>query len=178
MFENLQVESGDVPRAADVEWELLDPRFRTRQLVATLVVLAIIAAFLAALHTILFFAFRSEGIDMPLAWIWVLLIVIAAPMLRWPFISVPRMGYAVRQHDVLFRTGVVWRRVSVIPCNRIQHVETDTSPLDRRFGLANLKLFTAGGAGGDLRIPGLPAATAESLRQLMLERIGGSVEQD
>ena len=66
------------------------------------------------------------------------------------------------------------RRVLV---NRIQHVEKSSTPLDRRFNLATLQIFTAGGTGGDLKIHGLPARTAEKLRFFILEKIGSSVEQ-
>ena len=61
--------------------------------------------------------------------------------------------------------------------NRIQHVERSSTPLDRRFRIANLQLYTAGGSGGDLRIQGLPERTAEKLRAFILEKIGSGVEQ-
>jgi membrane protein YdbS with pleckstrin-like domain len=90
--------------------------------------------------------------------------------IAWPAISVPRKGYAIRSHDVLYRSGVLWRSVAAIPLTRVQHVETSHTPLDRRFRLATLKLYTAGGAGGDLKIPGMPADVAERMRVFLLEK--------
>jgi len=42
--------------------------------------------------------------------------------------------------------------------------------LQRRFGLATLKFFTAGGANVDLNIEGLDATEAEALREEILRR--------
>jgi membrane protein YdbS with pleckstrin-like domain len=48
--------------------------------------------------------------------------------------------------------------------------------MDRKFGIANLKIFTAGGSGGDLQILGLSLDTAEQLRVYILEKVGASIE--
>jgi membrane protein YdbS with pleckstrin-like domain len=71
---------------------------------------------------------------------------------------------------------VVFRSVTAIPYNRIQHVETSSTPLDRKFDIAALQLFTAGGSGGDLKISGLGADVAERLRVYILDKIGASIE--
>ena len=107
-----------------------------------------------------------------------IVIVVMAPFVGWPFVSVPRRGYVVRDRDIIFKSGVIWRSVTAIPYNRVQHVETSSTPLDRRFSLANLQIFTAGGSGGDLKIPGLAADTAERLRTYILEKVGASIEND
>jgi membrane protein YdbS with pleckstrin-like domain len=66
--------------------------------------------------------------------------------------------------------------VTAIPFNRIQHVETSSDPLDRKFDLATLQLFTAGGSGGDLKIDGLGKDVAEQLRAYILKKVGASIE--
>ena len=108
--------------------------------------------------------------------LWVFAILFAIPFLSWPFVAVPRRGYVVRDKDVVFRYGVVFRSVTAVPFNRIQHVETSSTPLDRKFGIAALQIFTAGGSGGDLRIDGLSADVAERLRVYILDKVGASVE--
>ena len=105
-----------------------------------------------------------------------LAIAFAIVFVAWPRISVPRRGYVVRDKDIVFRSGVIWRSVTAIPYNRIQHVETSNTPFDRKFGVATLQLFTAGGSGGDLKIDGLGAEVAEQLRIHILDKVGGSIE--
>ena len=71
---------------------------------------------------------------------------------------------------------MIWRSVTAVPFNRIQHVETSNTPLDRKFGLATLQLFTAGGSSGDLKIDGLGDDIASQLRVFILDKAGASIE--
>lgn len=174
MFLNAEIAPEDLPAADDVEWRPLDAKFVPRLRVGALLNIAMLVAGLLVLQ------FIRSGLALAIpVWIgWVGLALAAAAMLAWPGISVPRKGWAVREHDVVYRTGVLWRTVTAVPFNRIQHVETESTPLDRRFGLASLRLYTAGGAAGDLNIQGLSAGLAERLRVFVLERAGAAVERD
>jgi len=178
VFENTTIDSARLPRAADVDWQPVDPSYRRARLVVAVFFSVLLAFVVAAIGTILGRAVANEGGEVSTWLLWLLWPPVGAALIAWPFVSVPRMGYAVREHDILYRSGVVWRTITAVPYNRIQHGETETSPLDRRFGLATLKLYTAGGSGGDLRIAGLSAEIAEQLRVFVLERIGAAVEQD
>jgi uncharacterized protein len=72
-------------------------------------------------------------------------------------------AYAERSDDLLVSRGVMFRRMSVIPYGRMQYVEVTAGPLERAFGLATVQMHTAAAA-SDGRIPGLPAAEANRLR--------------
>ncbi len=87
--------------------------------------------------------------------------------------SFPFISYSVRDHDVIFRRGWLVRITKVCPYNRIQNCSLHTGPLERKFGLASLTLFTAGSDGADLKIPGLTQNEAETLRQFILSKING-----
>jgi len=89
----------------------------------------------------------------------------------WRWLDGRRRGWALRQHDVVARAGVLWRAVTVLPIARIQHVETSHGPIERRFRLARLKLFTAGGMTADLVLPGLGRGRADELREYLAEQI-------
>nr|WP_301288364.1 PH domain-containing protein [Natronospira proteinivora] len=80
-------------------------------------------------------------------------------------------GWTVREHDLINRDGVVWRKVTVMPFSRIQHVSTGNGPVERWFGLMHLKCFSAGGASADVMVQGLTPDTAESLRRYILTRL-------
>lgn len=83
-------------------------------------------------------------------------------------------GYQVRAMDLHLRTGALWRQTTSVTINRIQHLELTRGPLERLLGLARLSIYTAGGSGQDLAIPGLNAETAEQLRQYLLVQIAES----
>jgi membrane protein YdbS with pleckstrin-like domain len=72
-------------------------------------------------------------------------------------------GYAEREDDLLVRRGVLVRRTSVVPYGRMQYIDVTAGPLDRRLGLARVRLHTAAAA-SDAAIPGLPVAEATRLR--------------
>jgi membrane protein YdbS with pleckstrin-like domain len=72
-------------------------------------------------------------------------------------------AYAERSNDLLVSRGVMFRRMSVIPYGRMQYVEVTAGPFERAFGLATVQMHTAAAA-SDGRIPGLPAAEANRLR--------------
>jgi len=78
------------------------------------------------------------------------------------------MGYAVREKDITFKSGWLWRSVTTVPFNRVQHCDLKQGMLDRRFGLSKLTIYTAGGQSTDLMIPGLLPETAEKLKTYIL----------
>ena len=90
----------------------------------------------------------------------------------WPAFEYNAFRYAVREHDLLVQSGVIFRRWSSIPPERSQHVDTRQGPLERIFGLSRLLVFTAAGMSAEGSIPGLTTADAERLRD-QLSRRGG-----
>jgi membrane protein YdbS with pleckstrin-like domain len=175
MFENAEILAEELPSVDTVDWQPLDDKFIRRQLTQSAITILIVIVGIGILQTI--FAFALADRDISFVWLWLLPLLLAIPLFAWPLVSVPRRAYSVRSHDILFKSGVFWRTVTAIPFNRVQHVEKSSTPLDRKFKLATLQLFTAGGSGGDLKIDGLPAKTAEKLRAYILDKIGTGVEQ-
>jgi len=92
--------------------------------------------------------------------------------LFWPALEYNAYRYMVRDQDLLVQSGVLFRRWSSIPHNRIQHVDTRQGPLERVFGLSRLLVFTAAGMSADGSIPGLRTDEAERLRDLLSRRGG------
>ena len=80
-------------------------------------------------------------------------------------------AYAIREHDILYRHGWIVQRINACPVNRIQHCSADAGPLERKFKLSSLTLFTAGTSGADLRISGLRVEIAENIRDFIMSKI-------
>jgi membrane protein YdbS with pleckstrin-like domain len=78
------------------------------------------------------------------------------PDLRWR-----RWRYEIRDEEVDLQRGIIWVSRTLVPLARIQHVDTRTGPLQRRFGLATVVFYTA--AGGN-RIPELSTPVAAAVR--------------
>lgn len=174
VFENPEIAPDALPAADAVDWQALAPRYiRRLQVQAAMTATAIFAGLMA----VEILSFPLEDLISPTLAVLVPAVILLHGLV-WPAVSVPKKGYAIRSRDILYRTGVLWRSVSAIPFNRVQHVETASTPLDRRFRLATLVLYTAGGSGGDLKIHGMPADVAERIRVFLLEQVGGEAEPD
>jgi membrane protein YdbS with pleckstrin-like domain len=177
MFENAEISIDELPRIDSVDWLGMDPSFARRQLTEAAIGFIFTLIGIGALQTIFGVAFADEGPNINFGWLWLVPVLVGIPIFSWPLISVPKKGYAIRDKDIVYKSGVFWQTVTAVPFNRIQHVEKSSTPLDRRFNIATLQLFTAGGSGGDLKIHGLSAKTAEELRTFILNKVGSSVEQ-
>lgn len=85
-----------------------------------------------------------------------------------PIVRYRRWRFALREHDLWIRSGVLWVNTSVIPYARLQFVDTTQGPLDRTFGLAQLVVHTAA-PGTSGRLPGLALDDAEALREKLAD---------
>jgi uncharacterized protein len=101
----------------------------------------------------------------------VLYFVILATTVFFLRLGFLKKGYAFRNHDVLYKSGVVALKSMVIPYNRVQHVALHEGFISRIFGLATVEIFTAGGSSSDLEIPGIPKEEAENIKQLLMGKI-------
>ena len=69
--------------------------------------------------------------------------------------------YEIGETEVDLQHGWLTMTRTLIPLTRVQHVDTRRGPLQRRFGLASVVLFTAAGAS---EIPALADAVADAAR--------------
>lgn len=79
-------------------------------------------------------------------------------------------GYAVRERDISYKTGLINRKTTTIPFNRVQHCDIKQGVISRYFGLSKLNVYTAGGAKSDLSIPGLTLDKAQKLMDFVLQK--------
>ena len=87
------------------------------------------------------------------------------PLLWWSARNWARnSGWSVRDGLVAFRGGWLSKHWRFAEVRKLQALEWQQSPFDRRWGMATLHFDTAG-AGGEpeLHIPYLPEATARRL---------------
>lgn len=102
----------------------------------------------------------------------VVVAAIVAYAVMWPRLSYNRWSYTIGEHTLEIEHGVIYRTQSSVPWLRIQNVDVQQGPLERHFGIVSLVIRTAS-ASTDGAIPGIAAEDAESLRQMILGRVGG-----
>ena len=85
--------------------------------------------------------------------------------------SFAQKAFALREKDLLYKSGWLIQNISIIPYTRIQHCSVSSGILERTQGLASLSVFTAGVAGSDLKIPGLQIEKANEVRDFIMNKI-------
>lgn len=76
-------------------------------------------------------------------------------------------GFEIRDDCVYLQRGVFVNVKTLMPFVRIQHVDTQRSPLERIVGLSSIVVYTAGSRGADATIPGLLPDQATGLRETL-----------
>ncbi|MEX2363044.1 MAG: PH domain-containing protein, partial [Balneolaceae bacterium] len=79
--------------------------------------------------------------------------------LRWK-----RWKYEVSDKEIDMLRGIVIHKRTLIPINRVQHVDTRQGPIYRGFGLSSVTISTAATTH---EIPALDDATADELRNII-----------
>lgn len=102
---------------------------------------------------------------------WVLLVAaLVAYAWKYPLARYRHLRYRVDDVGITIRDGVFWRASSALPRVRIQHTDVSQGPLQRRYGVADLKLYTAGSRYTCIVLPGLEHTEALALRNELQRR--------
>lgn len=171
LFTNVPVDLSTLPRLEEVEWTPLQKKYLP---------VSLAGAWLFALLLCGIFVFVNLLNRGLVKENWIHLAVLGGIVFLFSLISLftwvgfKYKGYALREHDVLYKSGWIFRRVMAVPFNRVQHSEIKQGPLERQYNLASLEVYTAGGQGSDLTIPGLRYADAQSLKSYIMEKTAAS----
>lgn len=120
---------------------------------------------------LVYLIFRLDGeismfypiISAPVAVLIHCFLMFALPKIRWK-----RWKYDVNELGIDMQRGIIVTKRTVVPINRIQHVDTRQGPLYRKYGLSSISLSTAATTH---EIPALDEATATELREIISELV-------
>lgn len=162
LFQNVEVPIDELPQFQEVQLHPVSRKYKTMHLVISSIIALIAAGGFVAIN---------------IAADWTVWFLFGFPALYWlvHFVVVtkgyPWIGYAIREHDVIFRRGWIFRSTTVIPYSKIQHGEVRQSFVERIYGMSRLKLFTAGGTSSDLVIPAIADEEANKLRDFVMTKV-------
>ena len=166
-FTNTQVDPASLPAAEDIRLQPVQPAYLRVLRIEWIITSIVLAAITAALIFFVPSMRQTYGWSILLG---ALLLIISA----YRFIqerAFPFLAFAIREKDVAFQSGWIFRSLKICPFNRIQNCSVQAGPLERRFHLSSIVVYTAGSNGADLKIPGLSKDEAEQLRQFILAQI-------
>jgi len=164
-FTNDQLDTTDLPRFEDVIFKPLHPDYKKVLMINSLIFILVLIIIIAIGYAFIE-DFGTEG------WIGATFLAgVLFTFIIFSFIALRKKGYAFREHDVIFRSGIISTHTAIIPYNRVQHVAVHEGALPRLFNLAEVQIFTAGGGTSDIGIPGIKKEEAENIKQLLMGKI-------
>lgn len=103
-------------------------------------------------------------------------LLIAIPLV-WATQVLPKKAYDhaswyLSPSGLEIRRGIWWRSQISVPLARVQHTDVHQGPLMRKYGLAKLIVHTAGTENSTVELNGLSFATAQRLRDALVENRG------
>lgn len=136
-----------------VEWAHADPRARVRRIR------------LAVYRAVVVGAISTFWLDD----VWMAAVV--AVLGVWGAVAaqqyVRNLGWSRSDHAVCFRSGWLWKAMTIVPIPKVQSVSLHESPFDRRWQMASVAVDTAGAGGHEVDVPYLPRDVAEDLRMTL-----------
>lgn len=166
-FTNNAIDINQLPRFESVVFQKLQPEYWK----VVLINLIIVFLTLGIAMGILFYSMDNNISDQIIYFSIATFGVIAITVFLFSRVAFLKKGFVFREHDVLFKSGIIATNTIIIPFNRVQHVALHEGWLSRYFGLAKVEIFTAGGSSSDIEIPGIKKEQAEKIKQLVMGKI-------
>jgi uncharacterized protein len=106
-------------------------------------------------------------IVLPIVWM-VLALFGAWHAYSWPPRAYQHTFYRIDEQGIEIRKGVYWRIVVNVPRSRVQHIDVSQGPIERRYGLGTLVIYTAGTDHAKVELSGLEHSRALRIREHLL----------
>lgn len=172
-FTNKEVSISNLPKFEEVKLLPIQPNYFKVVLINIGIVFLL---FGIGIGVFLFFdeELLSNRIWLLIGTIYPILLVICILYAR---LSFKLRGFAFREHDAIYKSGLISQTTTIIPYKRIQHVALHQGLFSRYFGLASLELFTTGGSSTDLEINGLTLEDAQRYKIWIIQKIEALIEE-
>ncbi|WP_051935897.1 PH domain-containing protein [Salegentibacter sp. Hel_I_6] len=163
-FQNEQIDISTLPKLESVDFSSVSPQYLIKMNIQTGVFMLVLLIFLGG-----FWFFQLNHLQSGLIFSGLL---IAFIFRFWNnFKLLKSLGYALREKDIIYKRGFIFSKTTVIPFNRVQHASISRGVWDKILGISSLNVFTAGGSGSDIAIPGLEPGQALQLKEAIAVKI-------
>lgn len=147
----------------ELEYQNVDHRYRSVQLILTGLGYVIVAAFALILLLI------DDCIWCILAEC-VIVAAMAANLIiankAWKF-----KGYALRENDISYRSGLIFPSITTIPYNRIQQVSLKQNPVSKYFRMYAVEIVNGAQGLASMTIPGLTEERANQIKGIVIQKL-------
>lgn len=168
-FSNGIISPLDLPDAQELEYTLLHPRLKQMFVwsnILTIIILLVLVGFV-------FLTFSEDNIDVATGFA-VLVGIFSIFLILYTIFFTPRVysnrGYALRAHDITYRHGAIFKKVSTIPFKKVQQVEVVQGLAGKICRLHGLQIITGAQVQSGVTITGLTKEDAERLRAFIIDQ--------
>ena len=169
-FTNSIITPEELPTISDVSFHPLEKDYLLVERVSLLIfqmILLIIAV------SVFYFVEEIQRLNIIIPSIMLFLLFVVMTHIS-KTLSFKYSGYALRERDLLFRSGWLRRRLRIVVKSRVQHVSIQSGPIERRFGLSSVSIFTAGSSEADFTIKGIKEQRAQEMKEWISKDINGT----
>lgn len=93
----------------------------------------------------------------------------------YPIFEYKQWKYIITKDKIEFSEGIFFVKKVTIPIVRVQHIQVSQGPINRKLGLSNIMISTAGGAH---KIPNVETCKAEEISEFLKNKIREKVEEN
>jgi membrane protein YdbS with pleckstrin-like domain len=166
-FTNNEIKLSEIPNFEHVETKKLENSYLNIVVINEIIGFFIFAVILGILfYFVKFFNFSNYKIYYIVGFL-----IISALSFLYSLNSFRKKSYAFRDHDVIYKYGIFKESLVIVPYNRIQHIALHQGFFSRRYNLASLEFYTAGGSASDINIPGFRLEDARKLKEIVSKKI-------
>lgn len=160
---NHQIDLSEITPIEQLQFEPLDIRFKKAHAIGVILSYLLLAALaLLLLLCSEIWPFIAAECVLCIACIINLLILKKSYLFR---------GYALRQHDITYRKGIIFPKTTTIPYSRIQQVSVLQNPVSKYFHLYEIVIENGAQSLQSLAIPGLGEEKAMQIKGLITENL-------
>ena len=165
---NQQINLEGIDRVDQLNYEPLEPKYVKVQFIGTILVYLILL-----LLPLIFFLTTKEFEHKTFIIIAVeILILFTGAFNLWLLPkSYAYKGFAIREHDITYRSGIIFPSTVTIPFCKIQQVSIQQNPISRIFKLYSVDIVNGAQLLAETHIPGLTEQRANEIKALLVERI-------
>lgn len=136
--------------------------------------------FLVILTTILlmakYFIFKNIKYHWPVSLvIGIIMLLQILNTFLYPQIEYKQWRYLINNEKFEFIEGIYFINHTIVPIERIQHINITQGPINRRLNLANVTINTAG---GNFDIPNLEKSKAEELSEFLRVKVSENLKTE
>lgn len=164
---NRQLNLENIDKVEDLNYTPLEKKYLKVQIVKTILVYLIFMGFALLLLLAENFNYRLAT-TVGMECVFLIAMIVNLFLLSKTFAY---KGFAIREHDITYRSGIIFPSVITIPFCKIQQVSVRQNPITRMFGLYAIDIVNGAQTLAVTSVPGLTEEKAKGIKVLIIESI-------